>query len=97
MKQEIAKLEPKIRSVNGEIAEKAADFRSTIRTPSGGWLALADSIILLTAVIEKAETLYTTDPDFINVQQIPVAAPQMEIKDWIELYGTDKQRKMLQL
>lgn len=97
MKQEIAKLEPKIRGVNREIAEKAAEFRSIIRTPSGRWLALADSVILSTAVVEKAETLYTIDPDFVNAQQVQVTAPQMKIKDWIKLYGTDKQRKMLQL
>lgn len=97
IKQEIAKLEPKIRNVDREIAQKAAEFRSTIRTPDGNWLALADSIILSTAVVEEAETLYTIDPDFLNVQQVQVTAPQMEIQDWIKLHGTMKQRETLHL
>lgn len=90
MKQEIAKLEPKIRNVDKKIAEKAAEYRSTIRTPNGKWLALADSIILATSVLEEAEALYTIDPDFINVNQIKVKAPQMEIKEWTKQYGPKK-------
>lgn len=97
IEQEIAKLEPKIRDVDREVAQKAAEFRSTIRTPDGNWLALADSIILSTAVVEKAETLYTIDPDFLNAQEVQVMAPQTKIQDWIRLYGTTKQRKTLHL
>ena len=41
MKQEVIKLEPKIRNVDKEIAEKAAEYRSAIRTLDGKWLALA--------------------------------------------------------
>lgn len=97
IKQEVVKLEPKIRNVDREIAQKAAEFRSMIRTPDGSWLALADSIILSTAVVEEAETLYTIDPDFLNAQQVQVMAPQMQIQDWIKLHGTMKQRKTLHL
>jgi predicted nucleic acid-binding protein len=87
MKHEIAKLEPKIRNVDKEIAEKAAEYCSTVHTPDGKWLALADSIILATSVLEKAETLYTIDKDFANVNQIQVKAPQMDIREWIAKYG----------
>lgn len=97
IKQEIAKLEPKIRNVDGEIAQKAAEFRSTVRTPDGNWLVLADFIILSTAVVEQAETLYTIDPDFLNAQQVQVTAPQMKLQDWIKMYGTMKQKKALHL
>jgi len=75
MRQEIVKLEPRIRNVDREIAEKAAEY-------SQRWLALANSIILATSIIEKAETLYTIDIDFTKVEQIKVKAPQMDIKDW---------------
>ncbi len=97
IKHEIAKLEPKIRNVDREIAQKAAELRSSIRTSDGNWLALADSIILSTAILEQAETLYTIDPDFLNAQEVQVMAPQMKIQDWIKLYGTTKQRKTLHL
>jgi predicted nucleic acid-binding protein len=87
MKQEIIKLRPKIRNLDKEIAEKAAEYRSTIKTPQGNWLALADSIILATSVIEGAEILYTIDADFTNVKEITVKAPEMELKEWIKQYG----------
>jgi len=87
MKKEITKLEPKIRNVDQQIAEKTAQYRSTIQTSNGSWLALADSIILATAVLEKAQTLYTIDTDFVNVKQIKTKAPGMEIADWIKQYG----------
>lgn len=90
MKQEITKLEPTIRNVDKEIAEKAAEYRSIIHTPDGKWLALADSIILATSVLEEAEALYTIDPNFANVKQIKVKAPQMEIKHWVKQYGPKK-------
>jgi len=97
MKQEIAKLEPMVRNVNEEIAEKAAEYRFTVRTPDGKWLALADAIILSTAIAERAETLYTIDTDFAKVQQIKVMAPKMEMKSWIKQYGTPRQQEILHL
>jgi len=87
MKIEITNLKPKIRNVDQQIAEKTAQYRSTIQTPNGSWLALADSIILATAVLEKAQILYTIDTDFVNVKQIRIKAPGMEIADWIKQYG----------
>ena len=90
MKHEIAKLQPKVRSVDEEIAEKAAEYRSTIRTPNGRWLALADSIILATSILEGAETLYTIDLNFANVKEIKVEAPEMELKDWIKQYRSKR-------
>ena len=90
MKKEIIKLEPKVRNVDQHIAEKAAQYRSTVKTPNGGWLALADSIILATAVLEKAEILYTIDTDFLNVKEIKIKAPGMEITDWMKQYGSPK-------
>lgn len=95
MKQEIIKLQPIIRNVDREIAEKAVEYRSTVQTLDGRWLALADSIILATSIIEGAEVLYTIDIDFVNIEQIEVKAPQMEIREWVKLYGTKKQRKIL--
>jgi len=88
MKQEVTKLEPRIRNVNNEIAEKAAEYRSTIQTPNGNWLALADSIILATSILEGAEIFYTTDKNFLNVKEIKVKAPEMELTDWIEQHGS---------
>jgi len=90
MKHEIAKLQPKVRSVDEEIAEKAAEYRSTIRTPNGRWLALADSIILATSILEGSETLYTIDLNFANVKEIKVEAPEMELKDWIKQYRSKR-------
>jgi len=86
MKQEVIKLAPKIRNVDEEIAEKAAEYRSTIRTPEEKWLALADSIILATATLEKADVLYTIDTDFAHVKQIKVKAPEMTLQEWTKQY-----------
>jgi len=97
MKSEIRKLQPKIRNVDQEIAEMAAELRSTVRTPEGRWLALADSIILATAIMEEVDVLYTIDTDFAKVNQIKVEAPQMELKEWIKRYGTEEQRRITQL
>lgn len=97
MKEEIVNLEPKIRSVDEEVAEKAAEYRSTVRTPEGDWLALADSIILATSVVERARVLYTIDTDFAKVEQITVKAPRMEMREWVERYGTSKQRRISHL
>jgi predicted nucleic acid-binding protein len=90
MKQEVIKLEPRIRNVDKEIAEKAAEYRSAIRTPDGKWLALADSVILATSTLEAAETLYTIDTNFANVEGVKVKAPEMELKDWTKKYGPEK-------
>ena len=90
MKQEIIKLEPRIRNVDKEIAEKAAEYRSTIQTPDEKWLALADSIILATSTLEEAEILYTIDTNFANVKEIKIKAPEMELKDWVKQYGLKK-------
>ena len=88
MRQEIVKLEPRMRNVDREIAEKAAEYRSTIRTPGGRWLALADSIILATSTIEEAEVLYTIDTNFAKVKEIEVKAPEMELEDWVKQHGS---------
>ena len=90
MKREIAKLRPRMRDVDREVAEKAADYRSNTRTPDGGWLAMVDSILLATSILEGVEALYTTDPDFANIKEIKVEAPEMELKDWIREYGPKK-------
>jgi len=90
MKQEVIKLEPRIRNVDKEIAEKAAEYRSTIKTSHGKWLALADSIILATSTMEGAEILYTIDTNFANVEDIKVKAPEMEFEDWTKKYGSKK-------
>lgn len=90
MKQEVIKLEPRTRNVDKEIAEKAAEYRSTIKTPHGKWLALADSIILATSTLEGAEILYTIDTNFANVEDIKVKAPEMELKDWTKKYESKK-------
>ncbi len=97
IEQEIAKLKPKMRSVDRGIARRAAELRSSIRTPEGGWLSLADSLILSTALIEQAQTIYTIDTDFLLAQDIQVMAPQMEMQAWVKQYGTTKQRKALNL
>ncbi len=90
MKQEITKLEPKIRNVDKEIAERAAEYRSAIQTPEGKWLALADSIILATSILEGAEALYTIDTNFAYVKEIKVKAPEMELEEWVKQYGSKK-------
>lgn len=90
MKQEVIKLEPRIRNVDKEIAEKAGKYRSTIKNPDGKWLALADSIILATSTLEAAEILYTIDTNFANVEEIKVKAPEMELKEWIKQYESKK-------
>jgi hypothetical protein len=76
--------------VDREVAEKAAEYRSTIKTPEGNWLALSDSMILATSTLEAAETLYTIDPNFANVEEIKVKAPEMELGEWIKQYGSKK-------
>lgn len=71
-----------------EIAEKAAEYRSVIRTPDAEWLALADSIVLATSILEGADVLYTIDTDFADVKEIKVTAPEIELQDWIDQYGS---------
>lgn len=95
MRKEIEKLQPIISDVDQTVAERAAQHRSTVQTPEGRWLSLADSIILATATVEEAGTLYTIDTDFARVKQIRVEAPGMNLRDWIEKYGTEKQREII--
>jgi len=90
MKREIMNLRPRIRDVDREVAEKAAEHRSSTRTPNGEWLALVDSILLATSILEGVESLYTIDRDFANVKEIKVEAPEMELKDWIREYEPKK-------
>jgi len=97
MREEIGKLELRMRNVDRQIAETAAELHSTIRTPEGRWLALVDSIILATAMTEEAKILYTIDTDFAKVDQMKVEAPGMELKEWINRYGTEKQREIIRL
>lgn len=97
MREEIGKLELRMRNVDRQIAETAAELHSTIRTPEGRWLALVDSIILATAMTEEAKILYTIDTDFAKVDQMKVEAPGMDLKEWINRYGTEKQREIIRL
>lgn len=97
IKEAVAALKPRMRDVDGEIACRAAELRSSIRTPAGSWLALADSLILSTALTERVEVLYTTDIHFMQARGVRVMAPQMGIEDWVKRYGTAGQRKALDL
>jgi predicted nucleic acid-binding protein len=85
---EITKSRMKIRSVDRQVAEMSSRIRASEKTPGGRWLALADSIILATSLIEKAEILYTLDSDFSAVTaHVKITAPGMSIKEWNKLYG----------
>ena len=85
---EIKKSRIKIRAVDEEIALLSAHIRATEKTPNGNWLALADSIILATALSEEVVALYTLDVDFSRVKgRIKVSAPGMSIEDWEKKYG----------
>jgi len=90
-------MRPRVRDLDVEVAKTAAELRSTVKTPGGRWLALADSVILSTALQEGANVVYTIDPDFIDVKQVRVMAPEMELREWIANYGTRKQRKRIGL
>jgi len=95
--EEIEKSRIRIRVVDEEIGKISARIRSTQRTPLGDWLALADSIILATALKEEVETFYTLDSDFLRVKEkIKIAAPDMPIEEWARIYGYQKKRKMKQ-
>jgi len=97
MKFELQKLNLKIRNVDREIAELSSIYRSKIKTPDNRWLPLADSIILATAKIEKADILYTIDIDFYNVKEVKVEAPGMSLLEWVKRYGTERQKRILGL
>ncbi len=97
LKSEIQKLEVYIQPVTEAIAKRSADYRSSIHTPEGGWLPLADAIILATGVETNAERLYTIDLDFYEVETLTIAAPKMHLKEWIKKYGTDHQKEILNL
>jgi len=88
---EIRKSRIKIRVVDEEIARLSAQIRGTEKTPSGSWLALADSIILATAMREEAHTLYTLDKDFSGIKsRVKITAPGMTIEEWEETYAIQK-------
>lgn len=97
LERELSKLKIKIRAVNDEVAILSSKFRSTVKTPEGRWLSLADSIILATARLEGVDVLYTIDIDFYNVKEVKVSAPGMSLKEWVKKFGTDWQRELLGL
>ena len=80
----IKKSKLKIRIVDEELAKLSAKIRATEKTPSGTSLALADSIVLATALLEEADALYTLDMDFSQVKngtmQTKITAPSMAIE-----------------
>ncbi len=85
---EIAKSKIRVRSVDRQVAELSAHIRATEKTPRGSRLAFADSIILATALIEQADTLYTLDVDFSRVTgRVKITAPGMSIQEWDRMYG----------
>ena len=88
MKRELEKLRPKIRNVDREVAELSSDFRSRVKTPKGRWLSMADSILLATAKLERAEKIYTLDVDFQLVKEIGVSGPGIPLEEWVRRYGT---------
>lgn len=62
--------------VTEEVARTAAECRVKYKTCAGEWLALADSIVLSTGIVLRAEVLYTRDFDFVNVDVIDVRTPE---------------------
>lgn len=97
LKQEIQKLELNVQPVTDAIAKLSAKYRSSVHTPEGEWLPLADAIILATGVETNARRLYTLDLDFYRVETLTIRAPQMNLKEWIRKYGTDHQKEILNL
>lgn len=89
---EIKKSKIKIKVVDQEIAALSAHIRATEKTPNGNWLALADSIILATALVEEqVDTFYTLDPDFSRVKvRVKITAPEMSIEEWEKMYRYQK-------
>ena len=88
---EIEKLRIKIRVVDEEIARMSARIRATQKTPQGDWLAMADSIILATALKEGVDTFYTLDNDFSKVRErVKITAPGMSVEEWQKAYGYEK-------
>jgi predicted nucleic acid-binding protein len=91
LSKEIKRSRIRIVSVDEEIASLSAHIRASEKTPSGDWLALADSIILATGLREKAVTLYSLDLDFSKVKrQIKITAPGMTLEQWDERFGQHK-------
>ena len=85
---EIKKSKIRIKKVDVEIAELSARIRATEKTPGGNFLALADSIILATALRERVETLYTLDMDYSKVKsKVNISAPEMSIEEWHRTYS----------
>jgi predicted nucleic acid-binding protein len=78
----------KIRVVDEEIARLSANIRASQKTPRGSWLALADSIILATALKEEVDTFYMLDVDFSKVKSpVKISAPYMSVEEWHRKYG----------
>jgi predicted nucleic acid-binding protein len=95
MANEIKKSRIKIVAVDEEIASLSARIRATEKTPAGDWLALADSIILGTALREKATILYSLDLDFSIVKgQVKITAPGMSLEEWNEKFGVQRKLKV---
>ena len=91
---EIKKLRIKVRVVDEEISRLSAQIRAKEKTPNGHWLALADSIILATALQEEASTLYTLDTDFSRIKgRVKITAPGMPIEEWGKTYGYKKRMR----
>ena len=85
---EIEKSRIKVVPVDDEIAKISAHIRSTEKTPKGKWLALADSIILATALREEVSTLYTLDMDYARIKsRVKIVAPNMSLEAWNKTYG----------
>jgi len=84
----------KVVRVDDQIAGMSAQIRATEKTPKGNWLALADSMILATALTEQASTLYTLDMDFSRVSsRVKIVAPGMSLETWNETFGNQIRSK----
>ncbi len=93
----IKSLKPKVKfiDVNEEISLRAAEYRAKIKTIENRFLALADSIILATAVIAESDYLITTDPDFLLVDVVNIKGPGLTLKDWLKKYGSRKVKEKI--
>lgn len=91
---ELEKLGIRVFNVDDEIGKLSAKIRSTERSPDGRWLALADSVILATAIKGGVDTLYTTDPHFALIRRnLRISAPFMPLDQWVKLYSAKGRRK----
>jgi len=96
---EIEKLRIKVRVVDEEIARMSSSIRAAQKTPRGGSLALADSIILATALKEGVDVFYTLDDDFSKVREhVKIMAPgAMSVEEWQKAYGYEKTERRKRL